>query len=459
MSSDPPKVAPQDDSPAVGDAVALLQNLHEGERSIPRIVAWGDLAVPGLESLLRGPSQAVPHSRCWAADALAGIGSDMAIDALIRALRDASTRHLPPAPQEAEAVVIGRIVEHLSTVCSAAVSDALFEALRRHPTSPSCVHAIGVRVDERALPLLVAGLFDDASRSAAVRALKRYGSRAIPHVVDAATAPTINIAMESFIHVEGRRTAVEFLGYCLAGDKPIAADHVELLRAPLVRALRDPQHSVRLTAALALSGIDTGHADSVVEILISALGEVTWPQLETVMAAIQHLGTRSVAPLSRVIADPVSRGPKRLRAVVLAGRMNALRTAPLLAVLSTEKDERVRLEAARALARMRPRVKSGLLDRFLADPNARIRRTAFVALCRANALGMGSVFLFLADPDRHIRHVARFLLRNHPDLATPLLFRALRSGGSSLRGLRSRWRLWRRACVLLIAILARSRHV
>lgn len=454
LSSDAPGLTPSTDSPSVGDVVALLQNLHEGERSIPRIVACGDPAVPALESLLRGPSQTVPHSRCWAADALAGIGSDAAIKALVRALQDASTRHLAPAPQEAEAVVIGRIVEHLSSVPGAAISDALLEALRLHPTSPSCVHAVGVRVDRRALPLLAACLFDDASRGAAVHALKQYGTGAIPYVADAASAPTIGVAMESFIHIEGRRTAVQLLGCWLASGASVGPDHTELLRSSLVHALQDPQRTVRLAAALALSRVKNGQPESVVDILVSALEEATWPQLESVMSAIQSLGTRAIAALTRVIADPDSPGLQRLRAVVLAGKMNARGTAPLLAALSTEADGRIRLEAARALARMRPKIDARLLGRFLEDPIARVRRTAFVALCRAHALGMDRVFPFVADSDRHIRHVARFLLRSHPGPAAPLLARGLRSGGRPGRGLWSRWRLWRQAGALLIDIFA-----
>lgn len=456
LSSDPQHLAPHDDPPTVGEEVALLQNLHEGERSIPRIIAWGDLAVPALESLLRGPSQMVPHSRCWAADALAGIGSAAAINALICGLRDASTRRLPPAPQEAEAVVIGRIAEHLSVVPGATVSDALLEALQRHPTSPSCVHAVGLRLEERALPLLAACLFDDASRAAAINALKRYGSRAIPYVIAAATAPPVGVGLESFIHVDGRQAAAQFLGCCLNGSEPATAEQLELLRAALLNALQDPQHTVRLVAALALSRVDIDQPDSVVEILISALATVAWPQLESVMTGIQSLGTRATAAVSRVIADSDSRGPQRLRAVVLAGKMNACRCAPLLAALSTEADGRLRLEAARALARMRPRIENSLLVRFLADPSARVRRTVFVALSRAHALEMESVLLSLADSDRHIQHVARSILRNQSNQARPLLVQALRSGGLPARGLRARWRLWRQACALLIKIYACS---
>lgn len=442
-------MAPDDGTATATDTVALLRNLHEGERAIPHVIAFGDAVVPALEFLLRGPSQTVPHSRCWAADALAGIGSKAAIEALVRALEDAGTRRLAPAPREPEAVVIGRIVEHLGIVPGAEISDALLEALRRHPASPSCVQAAGARLDERGLPLLASCLFEDASRTAAVHALWDYGSRAIPTVLGAATAPTIDVAAESFIHVEGRRAAVELLGRYLTADASLAAEHVGLAHASLARALEDSQHTVRLAAAIALSRADMAQPEAVVEILTSALEDATWPLLESVMAAIRSLGPRVAAALSRVIADSGARGPRRLRAILLAGRMKATRTAPLLATLATDADESVRLEAARALARMRPGIDSRFVARFLQDPVACIRRTAFSAACRAHALDLDSILSFLADPDRHIRRVARFILRGHPDRAMPLLVRALRSGGRPARGLRSRWRLWQQACVLV----------
>jgi hypothetical protein len=71
----------------VESEVSRLLNLHEGPGALANVVALGGAAIPALEHLLRGPSQAVYHPRCWAADALAAIGGSQAIQALVRATR------------------------------------------------------------------------------------------------------------------------------------------------------------------------------------------------------------------------------------------------------------------------------------------------------------------------------------------------------------------------------------
>jgi HEAT repeat protein len=91
---------------AVQSEVDCLLNLHEGPRAVSRIVSLGERAIPALERVLRGPSQALYHSRCWAADALAAIGGPAACQALIRALNDSAHRTPSPVAQEAEDTVV-----------------------------------------------------------------------------------------------------------------------------------------------------------------------------------------------------------------------------------------------------------------------------------------------------------------------------------------------------------------
>lgn len=43
---------------ATGDVNRLL-DLHDGPRALPNILAWGESAIPALERVLRGPSQAL----------------------------------------------------------------------------------------------------------------------------------------------------------------------------------------------------------------------------------------------------------------------------------------------------------------------------------------------------------------------------------------------------------------
>lgn len=431
-------------------AVEQLRNLHEGEAAISGVVAWGEFAVPSLEALLCSPSQAVPHSRCWAADALAGIGSRWAILALIRALRDSSTRVLSPVLQESEAVVLGRIAEHLSVISDAHISDELLEVLRQHPASPSCVRAVGRRRDPRALALLGRCLFEDASRAAAAEALRLFGERAVPQLLGAVEALPGNAASEAPTHIEGRRVAATLLNDWL-GSGEGAADAGASARAVLVRRLRDSQPSVRLAAAIALSGADAADAECIAQILVSALGEIDWSQLGDVTHALERLGPIALNALDPVIGNPRGAALQRIRAVQLAGRMKTTPLAPLLSTLSEASDAGLRWEAIRALGRM-PSLEESLLVPFLTDPSSRIRRTAFTVLRRRRALGARLLLALLADPDARIQLTARRLLRKRPRQTLPLVTQALRSAGAPSHGIAARWRLCRQAATLWVQI-------
>jgi HEAT repeat protein len=443
---------PRDGSSRTVDAaVERLLNLHDGEGAIPDVVAWGDIAIPRLESLLRGPSEAVPHTRCWAADALAGIGSPSAIAALLRALRDTSARTLPPQLQEAESVVIGRIAHHLSIVPGATVSDALLETLRAHPSSQSCVRAVAGRLDGRALPLLVGCLFEDSVRTAAAQALTGFGSLALPYLAQAVALPSIHGASEAPTHIEGRRAAAEALGEWLMNGTVARKEHALEVQTSLATALHDPQRCIRLAAAIALSRTNCEEVNLVAEVLVLALEEATWPQLEVVMRAIEDVGTAALCMLVAAIASGVSPKCQRIRAVTLLGRMRAVPTIPLLATLAAEADGELRLASIRALARMLS-VGTALIARFLNDPIPLVRRTAFVTLHRRRALTTDCALRFLADPDRHIQRAAHSILRRQGRQTQPFLTNVIRSLGAPAHGLGSRWRLWRRACALAITV-------
>jgi len=71
--------------------VACLQDLHAGPLVLPKIISLGEAAIPALETFLRGPSQSLYHPRALAAGALAAIGGNNSITALIRAHRSVAT--------------------------------------------------------------------------------------------------------------------------------------------------------------------------------------------------------------------------------------------------------------------------------------------------------------------------------------------------------------------------------
>lgn len=430
----------------VGETVDRLRNVHDGEQAIPDVVAWGEIAVPPLESLLRGPSEAVPHSRCWAADALAGIGSLSAIHALLRALHDSGNRSLQPALSEVESVVLARIAEHLSKVPGAAVSDALLEALRAHPASPACVQAAGIRRDPRSLTLLAGCLFEDASRQAAEQVLRAFEESAVPHLLQAAVRPS-GSGPEAPTHIEGRRAATQLLGEWLVRHVGVRSPASDRIAAALGEQLRDPEERVRLAAAISLSHLPAMQTPIIAGILVSGLAHVAWSEVDTIMVAIERLGPLAWTPLSEVIGDDSAAALQRLRAVQISGRMRQPGVAALLGSLAQAADAGLRLEAVRALGRLSSADPS-VLARFLEDTIAPVRRTAIAALWRHHALAIEQLVAILADPDRYIRRLARAVMRRDRRASLPLLLQAIRLAGHPAHGLGRRWRLCREASML-----------
>ncbi len=166
-----PAAKNSDPAPSLVDR---FRNLHDGPLVFHEVVRFADAAVPALEILVRGPSDAVHQPRCLAADALAAIGSSAAVHALIRALLDAVGRDPSPTLLEAESLLVNHIAEHLTRFSRPEVTEALLAALR-HRRYPYCAAALGLTGDPRAIPLLVECLYEDAARPAATGALRRFG--------------------------------------------------------------------------------------------------------------------------------------------------------------------------------------------------------------------------------------------------------------------------------------------
>jgi HEAT repeat protein len=113
-----------------GLLVSRPQYPRAGKRVWSKIVSLGEVAIPSLEALLRDPSQEQYRQRVLAANALAAIGGREAIAALLRALRDSSTRAVEPGSMEAKCIVICTIAEHLARTPNAEIIDALRTVLR-----------------------------------------------------------------------------------------------------------------------------------------------------------------------------------------------------------------------------------------------------------------------------------------------------------------------------------------
>ncbi len=359
-----------DDKKAARRLVAQLVDLHGGARVLPAIVSLGDAAVPALESFLRGPSQQLYHMRVRAADALGAIGSNLAIAALIRALRDSVAREPEPLCREAEGVIVGRIADQLDHHRSAAVVEALLDALRARPY-PACARLLGEMRDPRAISLLIQCLHEDAARAAAMGALLRFGRAAVAPLRATLATPHVVHELEPPTWIDGRAAAATLLGEL--GD----------IR-PLISALDDQQRSVRLAAAMALTGCHGALSDHALRVLLQGLDDPDWSRAESIMHELEHVGPRIGRSLESMLEDHAgdeAATRRHRRAAVLAGRLGLQAAAPALGALSCAIDPQLRIAAIDALATI-ARSDDTHLARFLSDPEIGIAARAIIALNR-----------------------------------------------------------------------------
>lgn len=182
-------------------ALERLRDLKDGVAAVAGVVAFGEDAVPALESLLRGPTEPVAQPRCLAVDALGAIRSPAAAGALLRTLEDSSSRPLNPVLRDAEDAVLNRVAENLDRLEDPRIAEALLTALDRRP-SAACAAALGRRKDARALPRLIEYLRDDFARDAA----------SVPALAAALAGPEADRGPEGSVGVASRVAAAEALG-------------------------------------------------------------------------------------------------------------------------------------------------------------------------------------------------------------------------------------------------------
>jgi HEAT repeat protein len=362
----------------------------------------------------------------------------------MHALRDCIDRELDPVSLEAEGVLVNHIAEHLSRFKTTQVTDALLAALRRRPYA-YCAAALGLTGDPCAIPVLVACLFEDPVRPAAAAALRKFGRTALPWLMAAALERKTIGPTESPTRLLGRAAATELVGECMgSGD----ADVLTLLR----RALNDPERSVQLEAARALARGPTADAQRAGAILAGALDDPDWKRVQTTANALAQLPNAD-----RLIVDIIAtRGNgdtdrrRRLRAVVLAGRLRLPAAVPRLRSLAAAADPKLRIAAICALGQI-PTANSEAIARFLTDREPVIRWHALQILLRQHALTADCATPFLGDEDPEVRRLADASVREDLGAAVPALHRAALQFGAPLQGWSPRLRLWWHAWRLLAA--------
>lgn len=429
--------------------VEALRNLHLGPLVFHEVVRLGDAALPALESLLRGSSDAIHQPRCLAADALAAIGSSAAVQVLIRALLDSVARDLSPVLLEAEGILVNHIAEHLSRFPRPEVTEALLSALRRK-RYPYCAAALGLTGDPRAIPLLLDCLGEDAARPAAAAALRRFGLPTLLPLANILSKPQSDGAPESPSRLDGRVAAARLLGdFARPGSRDAS-----FAIAALVKALSDRQRSVRVEAALGLVRSGARGDEDVVRILVAALDEENWARAEEITTVLIRVGPKAERLLIPIIGlhprDEADRR-RRVRAVDAVGRLGSIAAVGVLRGLHGSRDTTLRFATVKALASIGSSDASSLAV-FLNDPHPTIRVRALQALVRRRVLDPKLAICLLADEDSDVRSLATSAVRSDIVAALPSLKRAASHWGAPVEGIAPRLRLWWHACALIAEV-------
>jgi HEAT repeat protein len=410
------------------------------------VVRCGDDAVPALEALVRGPSDAVHQPRCLAADALAAIGSDAAVSALTRGLLDSVERNLSAQLLEAESILVNHIAEHLSRFPRPEVTEALLSALGRR-RYPYCAATLGLTGDPRAIPLLVECLYEDAARPAAVAALRRFGQAALQPLVRVLLASPRSETREPPSRLDGRVAAAKLLGDFARADSRDAP----FVIAALMEALNDSQCAVRIEAALGLVRCGARADGDTARILVYALDEENWARAEEIITTLVRLGAAAEPLLIPLIGlrprDEADRR-RRVRAVETVGRMGSVAALSLLRSFHSSADTTLRFAAVKALSSI-GRSDPGSLALYLTDPHPSIRLRALEALVGRRALDLQLAIRLLGDEDPHVRSLAASAVREDIAAALPSLKWAVSHCGAPVEGLAPRLRSWWYACALI----------
>jgi HEAT repeat protein len=162
--------APSSPNPTaeMGNLIAALESLVDGEAAAERLIAAGPAAIPWLERfLLTGPARTVALPRCRAVHALGELGAQGALFAYFR------QHHHPEdaAVRLAEDAVRTAAAEELAKLKSNDVYEALLDAARDRITG-GLIRALAEFRRAESIPVLFAALDDDLCREEARAALR-----------------------------------------------------------------------------------------------------------------------------------------------------------------------------------------------------------------------------------------------------------------------------------------------
>jgi len=184
-----------------------LDSLVDGEAAAARLVACGRAAIEPLRHfVLDSPARGVAEPRCWAVQALAGLGAK---DTLIEYLKtDAVTPD--PVVRLAEEAVQRAAALALAAWRTDDVFDLLLALVARRPSSGT-IEALGEFERRNAVPVLLNVLEDGYYRPWAEVALDRVADRDRDLLIRSALSPMPNADMETESSLRRRRALLQLL--------------------------------------------------------------------------------------------------------------------------------------------------------------------------------------------------------------------------------------------------------
>jgi MFS family permease len=354
--------------------VARLANLGEIFRVQGEILAAGRTTVPALAALLGGPGSVFPQPRVAAAECLGALGGE---DALVALLAEVERDHRAaddPVTAMAEECVRNAAARQLIRFRAPRVTPVLLTALAEH-------HLIGAGEtlaelgETAAIPHLIDCLEDDAKRGVALGALRRFGDAAIAALMRAARTPRYEAGREPPGSVIRRAHAAQLLGeFGASAAKSALAD-----------ALHDPQPSVRVHAALALTEITPG--DGCADTLLFGLGEADLVTQVECEAALGRLGSLASEKVRHAVTSGTVRGDLAETYV-----LNPAARRRTIALLST----------------IDPGAFVDVCQTLLHDPDVGVRYQTVSEVVKLTHPDRGALLAIAArDADRRVRDVAR----------------------------------------------------
>jgi len=244
--------------------IDCLSSLREGERAVDLLVACGERAIAPLrEYLMEGKPTHIYQPRQRTVNALAQLGAKEVLIEYLCKVKEISD----PVFQFGEEAVENTAARALAGW----QTDDVFEVLLRIAntrTLPGVIEALGSFRRQETVPLFIAALMDDVSRTTAENALKSMGGLAKPALIETACTAGPSDDCESPSILLRRRCAMRILA-----DLTVTVKESSRLK----EFLNDNDPEISISAArIALENANSEDKCAAIETLIGKITDANW---------------------------------------------------------------------------------------------------------------------------------------------------------------------------------------